>query len=335
MSHEQKWFEMPEIRKRTLDTAVWIPLRACSETQTGQYGHEGYHSDFFGVGSLAMPIKARTEGEKLGWMDIGLIHDHFSYCERARYVPADMYDDRRIKNAVRLVIAQRGNSAEPMTWHLHQDFVVALGLKREGDVWVAIEEGYIEVARLKTDEGKPRLLEVRAENLKDYLCARRFVLRIASYRKRMEVVEQSQEFNWPQPGGIPPSGDRWEGRVNQIHEGGAPYGSSMAVMHLIRKNLDFEEDVPTIDITDDVEVKTFTKNAEGRKLYQIMGELWRNEWVEPAKTSPRIKHDDPRPSVQFITNSAGRRETAKTLIGSGKWLWFQAGLSGIHGTQVE
>src|SRR5260370_15535482 len=100
----------------------------------------------------------------------------------------------------------------------------------------------------------------------------------------------------------------------------------MAVMLVTRKNVDFEEAVRTIGITDDVEAKTFTRNAEGRKLYQIMGELWRNEWVEPAKTSPRIKHDEPRSSVQFITTAEGKRETSKTLIDSGKWLWFQPGL---------
>ncbi len=68
--------------------------------------------------------------------------------------------------------------------------MITLGLKREGNVWVAMDEDYIEVVRLNVDEGnRPRLLEVRAEHLKDYLCARRMALRISWYRERQEVVE--------------------------------------------------------------------------------------------------------------------------------------------------
>jgi hypothetical protein len=63
--------------------------------------------------------------------------------------------------------------------------VITLGVKREGNVWVAMDEDYIEVVRLKLDDDKrPRLLEVRAEHLKDYLCARRMALLISWYRER-------------------------------------------------------------------------------------------------------------------------------------------------------
>ncbi len=111
-------------------------------------------------------------------------------------------------------MSQSGNSAEPPTWHIHPDFVITLGLKREGNVWVAMDEGYTEVARLKLDEdNRPRLLEVRAEHLKDYLCARRMVLRISWYRERQEVVEAEPDFKWPEPDGTYKEGERWEGRI--------------------------------------------------------------------------------------------------------------------------
>src|SRR5439155_1361452 len=73
-----------------------------------------------------------------------------------------------------LVLDQRGNAEEHREWHLHQDLTLTLRLKREGDIWVSIDEGYIEVAKLeRNDDGSPRLLSVRASHLKDYLCARR------------------------------------------------------------------------------------------------------------------------------------------------------------------
>lgn len=172
---EHTWFEMTEIRKRRFDTAVWIPLRASEKAETGRKWYLGYRSEFFGAGSLAVPLKKREAAERLDWMDLGLMHDHCGGCAyrshgkgHGRYIPADEYGDERLKGAVSLVMSQRGNSAEPSTWHIHPDFVITLGLKREGDVWVAMDEGYIEVVRLKSDhDNHPRLLEVRAEHLKD------------------------------------------------------------------------------------------------------------------------------------------------------------------------
>ncbi len=69
---EQKWFEMAEIRKRRFDSAVWIPLRACQRSETGKRGHLGYKSEFFGAGSLAVPLSKRDAAARLGWMDLGL-----------------------------------------------------------------------------------------------------------------------------------------------------------------------------------------------------------------------------------------------------------------------
>lgn len=325
MPMEQKWFEMPEIRKRRLDTAVWIPLRASEETKTGEFGYLGHRSEFLGVASLAVPLKKRAAAEGLGWGDLDLTHDHCGFVNNGHYVAADEYDDKLLKGAFPLVMSQRGNSAENSTWHVHPDFVITLGLKREGNVWVAIDEGYIEVIRLKVDhDDSPTLLEVRAEHLKDYLCARRMALRISWYRERQEIVDTKPEFEWPEPDGTYRDGERWEGRIIEIHEGGEPFGSEMAVMHVMRSNLDFEEDVPRIGISDEVETSSFTRKLSNRpKLYRVTGEVWRAEWVEPGARSTRIRRDEPESPVAFVVNAAGEKKSAKALTGGGRWLWFK------------
>ncbi|HKW25242.1 MAG TPA: hypothetical protein VJN48_05625 [Terriglobales bacterium] len=323
---DQRWFEMADIRKRRFDSAVWIPLRASERSKTGKWGHMGYKSEFFGAGSLAVPIRKRAAAEGLGWTDLGLMHDHCGYADHGRYVAADEYNDRQLKGAVPLVMSQRGNSAEPPTWHMHPDLVVTLGLKREGNVWLAMDEGYIEVIRLKLDEdnNRPRLMEVRAEYLKDYLCARRMALRLSWYRERQEVMEEDPTFNWPKPDGTYKDGERWEGRVDAIHEGGEWFGSSMAVLHVTRPNLDFDEDVPRIGVSDDLETSSFTgRVSEGRKLYRVVGEVWRDEWVEPGARSTRIRRDEPYPPVAFVVDADGKKQAAKNLIDSGRWLWFK------------
>jgi len=118
---DQKWFEMPEVRKRRFDSAVWIPLRASQKDETGKRGHLGYKFEFFGAASLVVPLRKRDAAASLGWGDLNLMHDHCGYANRSRYVAADEYDDKQMKGAVPLVMSQSGNSAEPPTWHIHPE----------------------------------------------------------------------------------------------------------------------------------------------------------------------------------------------------------------------
>ncbi len=59
---------------------------------------------------------------------------------------------------------------------------------------------------------------------------------------------------------------------------------------------------------------------------RVQGELWRKEWVTPAAQSPRVLRDELPPSVFFLTDNTGTRESRETLTDSGKWLWFTPGV---------
>src|ERR1017187_3596194 len=230
---DQGWVEMKDIRRRRLNSAVWIPLRAAQKQSVGELGTLGYQEEFFGAGSIAVPLDKKTSAETLGWSELGLMHGHIGGMEGGRYVPADVYDGYELNlNAVALALVQEGNAEDVAQWHLHQDFAITLKLKREGDAWLATEEGYIEVAHLKRDaESRPVLLEVRAEHLKDYLCAREMALYISSYRNREEVVRDASHLNWVgDPVREVSAGDRWEGWRIETIEGGRPFGSSTRVM---------------------------------------------------------------------------------------------------------
>jgi hypothetical protein len=321
----QEWFEMGDIRRRKLDGSVWIPLRASQTIESaGKRGHLGYRSEFFGAGSIAVLLKERAGADALRWHDLGLYHTHRGSIQGRQYVPADVFRAREpALNAVALVLAQDGNSDEHSEWHLHQDFVITLRLKREADTWLAMDEGYIEIARLRRDDGNPVLLEVRAEHLKDYLCARRMALYVSSYRSRDEVIDDELQISWTENPVRQLSGrDRWEGRKFEIHEGGQPYGSSMKVMHIGRKGVDYLRDVPTIGFSDEVASSSWTVHHKGQKLIHIQGELWRNECVEPAQHSPRVRGDKLPSSVFFITDATGIRCNADSLEATGGWLWF-------------
>jgi len=326
---DQNWFEMPEVRRRKLANAVWIPLRAIHRIEEiGNHGHAGYRSEFFGVGTLAVPTEKRVEAEKLGWMDVGIRHQHSGYVEEDNYIPADVYQHYRAEfSGLHLVLDQRGNSAENSQWHLHQDFAVTLGLKREADLWRRPDEGYIDVVKLsRTEDGSPYLLEVRASHLRDYLCARAMALYVTSYRNRVEVLQDASHIAWSEnPITESDDKDRWEGRVLARHEGGMPYGEKTAVFHLARTDVDPEEDVPVLGppTDDNVSSKSWTKEHTGRKLYRVEGELWRTEWIEPASHSPIVRGDEVPPTVFFITDAEGKQENRETLVGGGRWLWFR------------
>jgi hypothetical protein len=325
----QIWFEMPEIRRRTFAKSVWIPLRAVNTIEeVGQYGFAGYKLEFFGAGSLAIPVDKKTEAEKLGWNDVGISHCHSGYIQDDEYIPSNVYKvyDGKLTGEC-LVLEQRGNSNEKNEWHLNQDFVITLGLKREGDVWVRPDEGYIKVAKLyRRKDSSPCLIKVRAIHLRDYLCARKMALYITSYRDRAEVVEDVAHLSWKEKHLTENKGmDRWEGGVFEIHEGGMPFGEKTAVFHASRTDIDPEEDVPTFGLPtkDNVKSESWIKEYHERKLYLVKGELWRNEWIEPASKSPLVRRDQIPPTIFFITDAEGNQENRETLVNGSRWLWFR------------
>src|SRR5689334_8724219 len=114
---------MNDVRKRKSDGAVWIPLRAIQKIEErGTTGSVGYREEFFGVGSLAVSNDKKDQADKLGWMDVGISHDHGSYVQDGRYVASDIYEPRP-GDALgqHLVLQQHINRDERREWHLHQD----------------------------------------------------------------------------------------------------------------------------------------------------------------------------------------------------------------------
>lgn len=367
---EQIWFEMPEIRRRSLSTAVWVPLRASELLiSNGKHGNEGFLEEYFGLGSIMFPSDVPKGSLGLEWSDIGIsnsysgerVTEYLQPGEHSRtkeifefqlpfqntklslymstpskerkaiekcYIAGEYSDHRSGYVGTGLVIEQSLNSKDGKVWHLHQDLVIALGLMREGDIWLRPAEGYLEAARLLRDtEGEPNRLEIRAELLRDYLCARGMHLYISSYRSRVEVCSDRSHIDWDEiPVVDTTDSQRWEGRVTDIHEGGMPFGSSTAVFHASRTDVDDEEDVPTFGFPTDDNVKSDSWTKEGSRdlLFRIEGELWRTEIVESGDFSERILGEDPLRPILFIVDAAGNTQTKDSLVnGESRWLWFK------------
>lgn len=326
---DQSWFEMQDLRKRKLDNSVWVPLRAEKEIRNSvRFGFIDYSEEFIGYGSIMVPIDKQSFTEQLGWTDVGIRHTHSCSFRDDKYMPADVYYND-VLEGVNLILNQSfDNNLDCSEWHLHQDLVISLGLKREGDMWICPNEGYTEVAKLeRNQEGSPILLQIKNQFLKDYLCARKCGLYITSYFSRDKIYENPSVLSWKESSkNVKEGRDFWECRTLEIHEGGFPFGQKIAVSHVGRIDIDENEDIPDISFfpTDEnVKSDFFEKSFQGKKLYRIMSELWKYEWINPAKSSPIIIGDEYPIDIYYITDSEGTKESGNSLTKGGKWLWFK------------
>ena len=328
---EQAWFELSQFRKRVMDSQAWIPLHAVeSAEESGQYGHVGYRKDFFGCGTVALPVEHREAMHKVGWSDLGIGRTYRGYSEDGIYVPADEFRPWNLEGVIGhfFVMLQNRSDQNDRDWIVSPDLLLTLGLYQEGDVWVCPAEGYVEVIKIhRNAKGEKNKLEIRAEFLKDYLAARGWGMWMTWYRERSETQADVSHFTWPE---LKASelGDhiRWEGRVIELHEGGHFFGSEAAVFHVTRTDVDLDEDIPQIEVPTTeagTASRTMTRKFDGKKVFHVIGELWREEWISPAPRSLRVLDDEPENKPTFVLDASGTRKDKAGLSDEGRWLWFK------------
>lgn len=325
----KEWFELKDARRKDWNKSVWITLRAINTIcEKGKIGHLGYESEFFGLGSAAFPLEQIDKVKKLGWSDIGISHEHAGYVDGDDYIPCDVFcSSFREVEGLNLVIEQKGEGDFKRVWYLHPDLITTLGLYREGDVWVCPREGYEEVVRFLFCEEKPVSVEIKSKYLKDYLCARGLFLYLTAFYSRESITEDDVTSLWnDEENNINDEDFRWEGRVIPIHEGGHPFGSKMSVFHVFRTDVEEDDELPdlsAIPSDNNTHSEQWEKSFEGRKLYRILGELWKDSIVNPSQQSRMIRGDKIPSSIYFVIDLEGTRLCGDELIESGKWLWFK------------
>ncbi|MNM34857.1 hypothetical protein D3C81_455170 [compost metagenome] len=332
-NHTPEWFQMADVRRRRLSAAIWIPLRQSEVINKGGAGREpGSFEETLCVGSLAIYADQREIGETLGWSSIGLIHTPGPYAfSDGRYKPADQYlfEEEEPPVGVELVLLNHLNTDHDTEWLVNQDLILALRLMREGDSWVSPNEGYIEVIRQRRHEdGRIIAIEIRAEHLRDYLCARGLALRLAQYRERKQYVEDASHIPWH---GAPVE-EQKDNELFKLHtfsiraDGGLLGRTS--VMRVWRTDVDPEEDVPAFEAesNSNTDYEHFQFEQKGLTYEQVDGRLWRDEWVEPAAKSERVRGDAQDEQLYYSTGAAGERLPANALDDEdvGLYLWFKA-----------
>jgi hypothetical protein len=329
---DQPWFDMDDLRRPRIASSSWIPLRSQQTRERGQYWKLGCIEEYIGAVSIILPAQAREQALQFQWGEADR-HDDRPWIEDETYYRAGTFTDYQSDLVGNYpILVQRRDADHQTEWHLDQDLLFALALKREGDVWVCPAEDYLEVVRLKrAPDGDPELIEIRAEQLRDYLCARNAGLLVATYRSRRSVFADHPKFTWESCNPRRDvEGGRWEGRINDIDETGSPYGSGVGVFMAWRKDPELGDDIPVLGSPSDENTesssKTFTRTDQ--RLVFVSGEMWRNEWVEPGPQSPRVRRDRVEPSIPFLIANDGTRATARELKGTTRWLWFSPSIVG-------
>lgn len=338
---KQSWFEMNKLRKYQLDKSVWVPLRATKSIQNEiKFGSKGYFSEYIGHGSLMLPVEQKDNSYNLKWRDIGSGDAHcFNYLH-GEYSSLEKYKSENFEG-IHLVLNQSfDNNHDNQEWHLHQDLVINLGLKREGDTWVCPRLGYVEAVKLERDnKGNPQLIQIKNQFLKDYLNARDSGLYVTSFFSRDGIYDNESEVSWVNNcTRVEENRNVWECRVLEIHEGGMKYGEKMAVSHASRIDVDEDEDIPNMTTPPseaNIKSEFYEKTFEGDKLYRVMSDFWKCEWINPSESSPIVLGEEQQIEIFYIVDAKGKKESGSELSEGGKWLWFKpelvAALTSIRG----
>ncbi len=326
------WLELNDVERRRWGNRTWIPLRMSRVHLIEKaFGIEGYRKDAEQIKGVIVFQTHQEECSSLGWQDINSRgFDRASVDDETFHPPSAFYDANDVVIGFYPVLYQGFDSGEPWEWHLAQELELALNLLRRGDVWIRPEEDNIDVVKLKRDaEGRPETMEIRAELLRDYLCARKASFFLTGYRYRDATERILDSIGWTSDQVREFDGGKWRGFKRLIVEGGMQVGSQTAVLHVRRESVDPSEDVPVMpDPTEDVQTSSeYLVRHEGPQLEFTCGQIWWKEWIEPAALSPRIKRDKVESTVPFIVDNQSRRTlSGKALAEYRGWLWFRSGV---------
>ncbi|MCG4257677.1 hypothetical protein [Acetobacter senegalensis] len=321
----KEWFEMRDVTRTRLATGVWIPLYVSDETGEHRVSEPNHWSEYNGIRTFAVLRKDRMTAEAVDWSQAAQTQE--PYVNGKKYYPVEMLLSTSEKPiGVHLALIQNFSGNLESEWTLNQDLIFALNLLREGDTWLSPQDGYTEVAQLRRNSaGKRTGLYIKPEYLKDYLAARKMALRIVQFRQRQATLRAIDTFGW------------LEKHFREERDGGSFVGSAwpvggetVMVMQVGRTDNWSSDELPEMGPPSDSNIvsehRTFNRPQHG--LHAIEGEFRREEWLEAAVSSPRVRHDKVPSAVTFIVDGAGHRQSADQLNDEdiGKWLWFKPGV---------
>lgn len=342
---DKAWFEMAEYRRLKYTSKVWIPLWECRHKEYGDNHSIGWKEEYSYVRSLfvATALKDMVMREEVCSFN-STSDDNAASAFGGSYYRADSQylGDEYVGEKV----VMESNFSDESGYDLlvNNDLLLALKLKREGDVWVCPSEGYADVIKLERDDAKRAVsLKIKAEFLVDYLNARKACLFLAEYFERQENRERITDLGWDLKNSTEDFEEhgQWRGWYNALDSNGHPANSSICMVREWRTDVDNEEDVPHFGIPTDENMQS--EQHEGRfgdiAYYLVSGEIWKKEWLEPTGISKRLDFSYKASDINIVANADGSAVSGSELVKKGSYLWFRSSvineLLSIRGSSIE
>jgi hypothetical protein len=178
----------------------------------------GFREEYFEAHSLIVSTNQKNEALVLEWMDVSGGSDNKPWFDGEKTLrPASNYESDDVQGTIPVLIqyfeVQRTNEI-----HLNEDIVLGLGLKRIGDVWIRPEEDNVEVIRLiRNDNSDSVRVNIKAEFLKDFLCAANAGLILLTYQSRKAIALRFEKFGKETEKSDGPSSNyEWEGAIHEV-----------------------------------------------------------------------------------------------------------------------
>ena len=193
MTHDKSWFEFEDKKKPRLATASWVPLYSNQVWQEKQFGDIDYWEEYFGAAAILMPQDVENPFTSVQWSNAFRFRQG-SWIDGDEYVEARYYFEGENVGEY-LVFRNNFETPDQEQLLIEPDLILAFHLLQEGDAWVNPEEDYVEVIRqIRDATGKVVQVEMRSEYLKDYLCARKSGLLVATFRSRDRIFADEPDF---------------------------------------------------------------------------------------------------------------------------------------------
>ena len=324
---DSDWFELKSERKPRMRKASWIPLYRDIETKRGEWPATGYTEECALTRTAIFPAEVAGLHEKVGWNDVYRSGGDRPEAAKLAYLPARrvwnhhlLHDDEPVDGEL---LVFEHHTAIGVEVFISPDLICALRLERTETGWAYPNDGYSEVIQeLRRSDGTIHTVEIRAEYLKDYLCARFSQLVAATYRHRRTVQDERPDFDHSNEN----RKDGWyEFGFREIDDDGGAHGVPLAFSIFGFKETDHDDDVPSHGFGRDDEMWTERGQIESRgpERFLVESEMVLVETVLPAVNSIVVRRDKLEPTAAFIVDNSGSRQTATDLVKPEYgWVWF-------------
>ena len=325
MTEDEKWLRMGDLIGRKSTGCVWVPIWGYVEEQSPGNDVPRRYDECRIYNSLLVSTEKKKEAMRLSLSDLHPKIDRYAVIGSDPYFSAhaerDGYDTVL---GTYLVIQRCYFDGGDYAVNIDQDLLLDLRLKQEGDKWVRPCEAYREVIRISRDKkGHVNLIEIKAEYLKDWLCARKQgLVLVCNLERRFLSQDGSEIIAKPEKKRV--GGGKFEAWNYGCDKAGNGVLGDWDVETCGYEDIDADEDVPVFDMS-----KNNRKMVSSKRIVKApeiitrmsMTRFTRTEWMMAAKRQRRMPLDK-NGELAFICEADGREKKGKSLSCPPRYLWF-------------